>query len=1041
MDDEGATTERKIQERRRPAGIKLDSGLNFGVVPEAQKHETAKPILSMARGNHFVKPFGFVAAVHSPKILKPIPITNKVFISFDDDDVLGAEHMGSIEQLTNPTISFSETSRVSSHYDETNPIQPESEKRNSIGSQQMPVPTFSEQNLVGKRQASINKKLSLGAGDFDHSAEHTNAGCELINIRSQEKGISQSTGLSARKLSSGIRDIDSIPPASIQSIVTPISRRTPIPINANELNETDKGFDPLSDEECIAVSREPTPTKSLSPKRLNSCRELDTDHRTPLSTTHTHFLHNEGTHEPSMRSTTEVAGCHQNRSRDSTVPLTSTKPHQSTADGPPTEQKTKGRKQRPKEHKRTLYIFDRKKRSEGSYGSGENPWFQATPTLAKNTVLETDAGPSVSSSDVQKPALKEKRTKLSKISRAFKGYGKSKHLHRAPSSSDTSSIPSSASNASSVEPLTFSVEVTDERLGNIIQDVVHRKKALDEVLNCMMHVYSRPAEDTLHHLYKYFATGTTMESSIRWITEELRTYEEEDSTGIRSEELKSYRMISRIYRAIVLHVFASGAGHVKRAFLNNTKMRSALLDFFEKDAPRAKSALRSWTDTSAGIFRLFNSFMVDHSSDLTVYISNKPGLLHSIVRKHVSIPEASSFIAKLCAADALSESTQNDLRYGAPNTNGILLLVKEKVLDALIEIFVESCTDFPGQHSHMTSLQRQSNSLWCLKELSIRAATIPKFGKNNCSFNGKLIKRLNTGLDSLTLYSYPDSMRTAIDQALAIISGSEEDDERPLSCHERNNPLTRILSLFADLLGAVLIASESKNIAIRRTVGRIDVRHVQHVLLSKVDALCEIVHRDSANGLTASSRLSILRALRCLFASSERKAWDTLSASRVSEHLLDVLEENRLSTMTHKAVLECVEASMKQKEARILHKQWVQALGNHQGWLNEMKRLAKKLEVEESETEQVRSQLSCVYIEITSILINIAKSVHCKSLSEVFEENGMSLSFMGNLESAVLEIREAQRKSCGGPRPEAQTVSVLASVESLAARLNDVNAV
>lgn len=1030
-------TAQDSQVRRRTAGTKLDQELDFGNSSETQKHEPAKPVPSMTNGNHFVQPYGFAAAVQSPQIIKPIPVTNKVFVSFDEDDeVLGTEHMKIVAQITNPTISISETSGVSSHHDETTPIHSDSTERNSNGYAVVLVPTSPETSHPGKRQISINRKVSLSIGQNEHSVGHVNSGRELIRINSQEERIAQNLGLSTRKLSSGIQDIETVLPASIRNIVSPASRRTPIPANGDESNEASKGFDTVSDEKCIAGAHEPTPTKSMWPKSRNSCRELSWDNQTPLSTTP---IHNGGAHEPSRQSTPEFSGRHHSRSTDAIFPSPSVS-SQSTAAGAFTEQKTKGGKLRLKEHKKTLHIFDRKKRSEGRHESGENPWFQATPGFVQGTALPTDAGPSVSSLDAQKIALKEKRTKLSKISRAFKGYGKLRHLHRASSSSDTSSIPSSVSNASSTEPWTFSVETTDDHLESVIQDVVQRKKALDEVLKCMMHVYSRPADDTLHNLYRYFATGTTMESSIMWITEELRTYEEEDSSSTRSEELKTYRMISRIYRAIVLHVFASGSGYLKKAFLSSIKMRSALVDFFEKDVPKTKSALRSWIDTSAGLFRLFNSLMMDHSCDLTLYVSNKPGLLHSIVRKHVIIPEASSFVAKLCAADALSESTQNDLRYGAPNTNGILLLVREKVLDTLVEVFIESCQGWK-QHSNLTSVQQQSNSLWCLKELSIRAATIPKFGKNNCSFNGKQIKSLNTGLDSLTLYSNPNHMRPAIDQALTMISGSKESDEKHLSSLERNNALTCILSIFADLLGAVLVASESKNIAIRRTVGRIDVRNLQQVLLSKVDALCEIVHKNTAHEVTASSRISILRALRCLFASTEREVWDTLVASRVPAHLLNVLEENLLSAMIHKAVLECLEASMKRKEAHVLHRQWVQALGNHQGWLNEMKRVARKLDVGESETGQLRSQLNCTYFEITSTLMSVAESVHCKSLSEVFEDNGMSLSFMEDMESEVRQLWEAQRKPCGGPKPEAQTVSVLSSVESLAARLNDVNAV
>ncbi|KAI0563298.1 hypothetical protein FGB62_43g120 [Gracilaria domingensis] len=1030
--NEKLSLEQKQVDESTPLGTSLrDSGANL--------KEMLKSGDESLKGPKRVKPVSITPALKTPKLLKPIPVANKVLISFEDVEDVSDSQEFTGRSLGDCSISLSPGSGLSAqNEDAALPFSPRSQERayairNGI---------FNPSHRTSPKGSGNDKRDDVTSEEFDQLPFRDDQ-LKPNQVRVQDfrgKGIQkigaigESRGepflgkpFQVRRASFfGPDDVENIPPASIISIESP--------------------------------------SISYRAHSIKSKPETPIEDTKPFATPPTHFRSSNGDGSSDSRASESLSSAASSRGDDSTrsrsfSSLKSSDEHPARTRGPGSvsssssfksdDVSAKGlestqkydRRRRSREQSRVLRIFDRRQSSTDTRDIIDNPWFQA---MAIENDLQDLTGTSRPAKYPRNVEQKGKRTKISKLGRSLKNQGKRKKLDNEsnanPASHDKKSIPTSTSNTP-LDPSSGSKDIANEELRHVLRRALSGRRHLDDVLECMMRVYTRPSDNVLQLMHKYFGSTKTIEAGVKWITEELRVLQGDMSEKRRSKETEAYIVVSRIYREILLQIFTTGPDTVKKAFLSSSKACSALIRFLEKDVPQGRLELKAWAKTSVSIFKILNGLMKDHVSDVVLFISSKEGLLRSIVSKHICFPEVVSFVSKLCSSDALSETTEDIPRYGPPNPHGILLLAKENVIDVLAHVFIDSC-DARSANSCDLVLDRQRNSLQCIKDISFKAVTIPKFGKTNCSMNAKQIRMLNTALDSIALYSATDHVQAGIEYSIRRINGSENGKGEVLSSRfEQNYPLIHILSLSTDLLDVVLRASESKKIAVRRTIGMVNTEKIEGVVLSNLDALCGFLGRNSTPGIVSTTELSIIELLRCLFASEHDNVWVSLSNKRVPELLLAVVEDNELRTLIHKAVIECLEASLKRKEAVALHKQWVTCIGKSDAWRSAMRAITEEKQSGEHCKQKQGSQIQCTYVQITSALMDLANSVHSMNLSSFLTKHGVTAPFMERLEVNITRRREEQNIPCGGPKPEAPTISVLACAEFLAAHLNDVNAV
>eukprot|EP00178_Gracilaria_changii_P005795 TRINITY_DN1979_c0_g1_i1.p1 TRINITY_DN1979_c0_g1~~TRINITY_DN1979_c0_g1_i1.p1 ORF type:complete len:1038 (+),score=150.71 TRINITY_DN1979_c0_g1_i1:1879-4992(+) len=985
-----------------------------------------------------VQPISISSALDSAKLVRPVPIANKVLISFEDGEDSSSSQDVSLRQLRNCPNSLSEGSVLSLQNEDatltfsSNRVDEAPVRSNANDSSAYGTIRAEPQ----RKETSDSKCKQFGSvSDYDETGKPERRGFQdfpsgyVSKVGTPSISDSRDDSRLDKPILESFIDLEymeNVPPASILIIESPASgnlSQTPNSVPINSKQEGVKTFaTPLHFESFKCDGSNDSKTS----ESLSSVASSRGDDPSAFSF-----------------SSTKSSDDHRDRSRGSASASSSSSFKSDDVITPVHESLQKhDRNRRSRDQKRVLRIFDRRQNSAESPHIFDNPWFQA---MAFENEFEEVTSTLRQAGYTRSLVQKGKRAKMSKLGRSLKKQGKRKKTENVPDkdpiSHDKEAMKSSLSANSAPDVIRSSKDIVNEELRHVLRKALLGKRRLDDVLECMMHVYTRPSDSVLQLLYKYFGSVKTVESAVKWITGELRVLQEDEFESKRSKETEAYIVLSRIYREILLHIFTTGPGTMKKAFLNSSKARSALVRFFEAEVPQRSLELKSWARISVSIFRILNSLMTDHASDVVQYISSKDGLLRSIVTKHICFPEVVSFVSKLCASDALAETSESHTRHGHANAEGILLLAKEHIIDTLAHVFIDSCDSRSGNSSALI-FDIQRNSLQCLKDISFKAVTMPKFGKTNCTMNVKQIKMLNTALDSISLYSATEHIQAGIEYSLRRIDRDSGRKEELSSLFAKNYPLIRILSLSTDLLDVVLRASESKNIAVRRTIGMVSTKNLEEVLLSKLDDLCVLLRRNSASLSISTTRLSIIQLLRCLFTSDQKNVRVSLSNKKVPELLLDVLEENELCTLMHKAVIACLEASLKTRDSVLLHKQWINCLATNDGWATEMRSIAgEKQRREESGVGRQRSQIQCTYTQIASVLIDIAHSVYMTDLSSLFNAHGVAAPFLEKLEVEIMKSKEAQKKPCGGPKPEGNTVLVLASAEFLAARLDDVNAV
>ena len=691
-----------------------------------------------------------------------------------------------------------------------------------------------------------------------------------------------------------------------------------------------------------------------------------------------------------------------------------------------------------------LQRIEKKMKSADDSTCTTNPWFQDQPSSTdienEDTVEDNfDTFPDDSiepRSNTDQPTRLKRLRKIKQIIR----YNKRLPIRRgsfdtgSSSSADSLSIPKSISAGSgsiNVESNNFVAPTSsDADIEKYVLRAIVRKYSLSDVLDVLLQLGGKAADNVKNAVIKYLTTPAVIDSVIKLLC-----------GGFRSSEKHVYISgVNHHHRNFLLHVYINGPVAMRNALLCHPRAKMTLFKSLSCD-PYFEMNLFDRVLMAAGQATLLIALLNDNPSDVASLLAGRKGLLKKIVQNHVHIPEVGEFIVQLCAANPLTTDKSDDPRYGAPNAHGIIALVREGIPDLLVDLFTESCNEIMhgfGDNSSSLGWLRQTMSAKCLFELSRRAITVPQFNKTNCSFGGRQTRNLNAALEDLNLFRSTDRITGIFHAALEAL-GEGMGLAVTGSAAERNNPLVIVLQGMTAALALIQNAAQSRQIVTRRTVGAVNTAAMETVLLDKGERLARMLLPRLSNDITGRTRLEVVNTFRRLSNSGREKTNLRLCQLDVPALLLQTVIDYPGACVLRNAVFGCLtdslESDQTETRAPTIQSRWLQALNVPNGWLLKIEDLVTILQKDGVDKLSMMDQqdvLTSAYLHVGFALVEAVERDPNGTVSKLLKEN---------LVRDLADLQKELNIPCGGPKPQGHAISVLADAESLAARLDDVNAV
>lgn len=688
-------------------------------------------------------------------------------------------------------------------------------------------------------------------------------------------------------------------------------------------------------------------------------------------------------------------------------------------------------------------------RDDDDDGDGDdesNPWFQERSGSKWRQELSGDekCESGVERTESQDAsALKQKKIRFKKIGRHL--FGKEKDdrtvvpaetigaaaVRRLSSFDDTASLPI-LMGSTNLHSDTISEPRRDKGLlERDIRKALSAKQPLESVLCKFAALRERPSEDTQNQFYKYLSSGSMIERGIQLILQDDVASSDEESCG---KSLNS-RRTRRIHCELLIHSYINGPSRLKKALLNSSKTRALISAFLTRQAREMKRGSEVYLFKVHSMAKVLSAIMSENTSDVIEFLSGSPGFLYSLVKHHIRVAEVVDFVCQLCAANALSESDGEELRYGAPNAAGIVLLAKERICDLIVRVFEDSCEE-PAITQDKSNWQLHVMSTECLIELSKRSVVIPKFSKNNCSYSSRHIRSLNDALQSINSFENVERVSRLLKAGLRCVDSTEKSVEAT----RKTNAAVCVLSLVTELLDLVSSASDSKSVVTRRTVGTANTKGLESLLVEQIPTLCAILAVRNCKGAHGRLKLEIVKCFRSLFGSKWEESRNALAQSDVPKLLLLAVRENKLWSILHGMVVECVATSLKREESGKLHQTWLRAL-EEVGMMDEMVEILKCKSDQGGDAEGQWSTYRSTVVDIGFVMYMFSQNLTRGAFRALFASEERYQTFIGRIEPGLGKVEESRRGACGGPKPEGAVVSVLANADALAAKINDFEAV
>ena len=669
----------------------------------------------------------------------------------------------------------------------------------------------------------------------------------------------------------------------------------------------------------------------------------------------------------------------------------------------------------------------------------ENPWFRMQSSSGGDEDEHEEETNTSTSEEVEKRKSRtEGKKKVSRLRRLFRSTRRSETGSQGSSldsSSEELSLKESISDDSSDpadEPHTDR-DASEEHLEQVLFLAISGKQTLDEVVDALLGVSTRPCDRVMKLLAKYMSSSIAIDSAFGVILE----HEHSKRAEIPMKSIAPSHARYSPPREALVNLFSKGPQRLKKALLNHNKAKSEIFRFFTDEKPKRDSEIAHWISTATSLARILNGLLEHYPTEISEYIGGKKGLLHLMTKNHIHVPEVVEFIIQLSAANALSKSTGEELRYGAANAIGLVTLAKEDICDLLVEIFKKSCVATAQGRSHLLEWQTQVMSTQCLRELSKRAISIPRFTRDNCSYSGRHIKMLNSSLDELSLYNHDNRILSLLNAGFdAVLDGPEIENPRERS--ERNNPLVCVLGLVTELLETVHVAAGSKLAVTRKTVGSTNTSKIEKHVVSKMVRLCKLLHRRTASEVSYRAKMAIVNVFRCLSSSTVESTRAAMVKSQIPDRLMVLIRENQEYSVLHSCVLKCFSACLNNAQSIELHNEWLRALGRSEGWLQIMYEYFHKAKGWENHG---RLPSFSTYVAIGLRLVDFSQNDKETKLQAMVTSKNELQTYVESIEAGLVKMRKEYECPCGGPKPDERAVSVLANAETLASKLDDYNAV
>lgn len=671
-----------------------------------------------------------------------------------------------------------------------------------------------------------------------------------------------------------------------------------------------------------------------------------------------------------------------------------------------------------------------------------NPWFQERSSQSvSQDISDDDRGlrPLQHTASLGAKAEKPKKIRFRKIGRQLfskdkdgKGTAPLERHDLTTSSSYDSLTPVSLTQ----DATRFSHDVVPESrkdstsLEKDVRKALLSKQPLEHVLEKVLALYERPSEDLPNLFYRYLSTNGAVERGIQ-----LLLCNDVIGDGEASwTESASYRT----HCELLLHAYVTGPNRLRKAVLNHAKARAQLLTFLTKESKDMKTGSEAYLFKVHSLAKILNGILMDSASDVTDFMGGNPGFLCSFVKYHISVAEVVDFVSQLCAANALSDNAGDELRYGAPNAAGIMLLVKEGICDLLVCLFEDTCekTVAIGDDARW---QLQVMSTRCLLELSKRSVVAPKFSKNNCSYSSKHIKSLNDALEGISSFENVNRVYRLLRAGLGCIHSTTGSGSSQVTVGKTNAGVCA-LSFVTELLDLVSLAGDSKSVVTRRTVGTASTKALEDLMVAQIAPLCRLLADRNCAGTHGRLRVEIVKSFRSLFGSKWEESRMALVESDVPECLLKAVGANKLCSILHGCVVECIATSLRREESGVLHRAWLSAI-EKVGMMDEMVEILGRKCEGGDDREGLWSTYGSTVVDIGFVICMFSQNLRRGEFRGLFESEERYQIFIGKIEPGLGKVEEGRRGACGGPKPEGTVVSVLANADALAAKINDVDAV
>jgi hypothetical protein len=578
-------------------------------------------------------------------------------------------------------------------------------------------------------------------------------------------------------------------------------------------------------------------------------------------------------------------------------------------------------------------------------------------------------------------------------------------------------------------PANHSAQLLDQ----VVRAAANGSCRVPDVLDAMLEVSTRLESHTVDILYTYLSTPQVVETCVRMLK---RGTTPSGRGGVTLLHVDDPRAANNPYHYVLVNAFIGGQSQLRRALLNTIRARAELFSFFEDSVGGLKAHRVQEQLRVHDMARILAALLRESPTEMTEYISARKGFLSSLIQNHISVLTVAEFVVELCAANPLSAIEHRDeIRYGAPNASGIILLAKERVCETLVDIF-ESCTDDVslGGLTASSKRAREEACLYCILELSKRTLVIPNFDKNNCSYGSRYIKQLNLCLCRLSAFEVTTHIARMVQFALGALFGEPGD---------RGVALVASLEVITELLNTVAAGSESKLASTRLNMRRTPTAELERVILDHSAILSKLVMLEvGQRGSLQRLRLTIIATFQSLYRSKNAETLRQLARSDIATILFQLLSTMEWSSIMQANIVACVELAFDGKDrdgTKELQQAWLTAMNDGQRIWDVI--MPSQLETLDAQGKRTRSAThNCgyygVYMRVGLALRAFAernKGSGDDVLRELMTKDRSYEAFQMARSQVLDEAARRQGDPIGGPKPEKTTASLLASATSLAA--------